>query len=152
MYWWYWPHEIHPQTKTQFGEDVKHLTKISCIAMRVEHCQWRWRVLHVHCNYLVPFLRAQLQHVHVLSLRHVGESHFSGGFIGNYFIRRRVRREKCKLGRHRRRRRPHLVSEKRQNRWFMSCFGLEQRMNTSCSICSLWHEEEYGCLGTAKKR
>ena len=33
------PHEIHSYMKTQFGEDVKHLTKISCIAMRIERCQ-----------------------------------------------------------------------------------------------------------------
>lgn len=114
--------------KAKLGEKLKHLSKISCVTMRIQKREWSCRVLNIRRNHLIPSFRLQLQYFNILlHVLYTNQLQLSSHHLNP--VRRRIWREKRKLRRHWWRHRPHYNQKNKMNPQILRAF-----LNTNLTI------------------
>lgn len=102
------PHEIDAEVDAQFNEELVHLAQIGGVSVRVEQSRGGHGVPNVDGDYLGATASRQFENLDVFSVGEGAEKQETRQLILDQLIRRWIRREKGKLGRHGRRHPTHL--------------------------------------------
>ena len=94
------PHDVDAEMSTELNEELNHLTKISCVAMRIEKRESSKRVSPERGNNFITGLGGELMDFHVHVGRNSGEDQLPCLVVLRYSVCCRIWREEGELSRH----------------------------------------------------